>query len=68
MPSLQIGKFFDDHGLMGPWLVTPDEVGNPHDLDILCTVNGEQRQKSNTQYLIFDCFDASAHLTQSFTL
>lgn len=68
VPTFQIGKSFDTHGPMGPWLVSPDEVGNPHDLDILCTVNGEQRQKSNTQHLIFDCFEAIAHLTQSFTL
>ena len=53
---------------MGPWLVTPDEVGDPHDLDILATVNGEQRQKSNTKHLIFNCFDAIAHLSKSFTL
>jgi 2-keto-4-pentenoate hydratase/2-oxohepta-3-ene-1,7-dioic acid hydratase in catechol pathway len=68
VPTFQIGKSFDTHGPMGPWLVTPDEVGNPHDLDILCTVNGQERQKSNTKHLIFDCFDAIAHLTQSFTL
>jgi 2-keto-4-pentenoate hydratase/2-oxohepta-3-ene-1,7-dioic acid hydratase in catechol pathway len=68
VPTFQIGKSFDTHGPMGPWLVTPDEVGDPHDLDILCTVNGEERQKSNTRHLIFNCFDAIAHLTQSFTL
>ena len=68
VPTFQIGKSFDTHGPMGPWLVTPDEVGNPHDLDILCLVNGEERQKSNTKHLIFNCFDAIAHLSQAFTL
>lgn len=68
VPTFQIGKSFDTHGPMGPYLVTPDEVGNPHDLDLRCTVNGEERQSSNTKHLIFDCFDAIAHLTQSFTL
>ncbi|MFP6807319.1 MAG: fumarylacetoacetate hydrolase family protein [Pseudomonadales bacterium] len=68
VPTFQIGKSFDTHGPMGPWLVTPDEVGDPHDLDIVCTVNGEERQNSNTKHLIFDCFDAIAHLSQSFTL
>jgi 2-keto-4-pentenoate hydratase/2-oxohepta-3-ene-1,7-dioic acid hydratase in catechol pathway len=67
-PTFQIGKSFDTHGPIGPWLVTPDEVGDPHDLDIRCTVNGEERQHSNTKHLIFDCFDASAHLTQAYTL
>ena len=66
--TFQIGKSFDTHGPMGPYLVTPDEVGDPHALDIRCLVNGEVRQHSNTQHLIFDCFDAIAHLSQAFTL
>ncbi len=68
VPTFQIGKSFDTHGPMGPWLVTPDEVGDPHALDIRCLVNGEERQRSNTRHLIFDCFDAIAHLSQAFTL
>ncbi len=64
----QIGKSFDTHGPMGPYIVTPDEVGNPHALDIKCWVNGELRQSSNTKHLIFNCFDQVAHLTQAFTL
>lgn len=66
--TFQIGKSFDTHGPIGPYLVTPDEVGDPHTLDIRCLVNGEERQHSNTRHLIFDCFDAVAHLTQAFTL
>ncbi|MEZ5599044.1 MAG: fumarylacetoacetate hydrolase family protein [Pseudomonadales bacterium] len=66
--TMQIGKSFDTHGPIGPWLVTPDELGNPHELGIRCFVNGEQRQNSNTKHLIFDCFDAIAHLSQAFTL
>ncbi len=68
VPTFQIGKSFDTHGPIGPYLVTPDEVGDPHDLDIRCLVNGEERQSSNTKHLIFDCYDAIAHLTQAFTL
>ncbi|MDO8837825.1 MAG: fumarylacetoacetate hydrolase family protein [Parvibaculum sp.] len=64
----QIGKSFDTHGPIGPWIVTPDEVGDPHALDIKCWVNGELRQNSNTKHLIFNCFDQVAHLTQAFTL
>ena len=67
-PTFQIGKSFDTHGPIGPYLVTPDEVGDPHDLDIKCIVNGEERQSSNTKHLIFDCYDAIEHLTQAFTL
>jgi 2-keto-4-pentenoate hydratase/2-oxohepta-3-ene-1,7-dioic acid hydratase in catechol pathway len=64
----QIGKSFDTHGPIGPWIVTPDEVGDPHALDIKGYVNGELRQSSNTKHLIFNCFDQVAHLSQAFTL
>lgn len=66
--TFQIGKSFDTHGPIGPWIVTPDELGDPHVLDIRGLVNGEERQKSNTCNLIFDCYDQIAHLTQSFPL
>lgn len=66
--TFQIGKSFDTHGPIGPYLVTPDEAGDPHALDIRCLVNGEMRQSSNTRHLIFDCYDAIEHLTQAFTL
>jgi len=42
----------DSYSVLGPWLVTPDELGDPGDLDLEIAVNGEQRQKSNTRYLI----------------
>ena len=66
--TMQIGKSFDTHAPFGPWLVTADEVGDPHALDLRCLVNGEQRQASNTKHLVFNCFDQIAHLTQAFTL
>jgi 2-keto-4-pentenoate hydratase/2-oxohepta-3-ene-1,7-dioic acid hydratase in catechol pathway len=66
--TMQIGKSFDTHGPMGPYLVTSDEVGDPHSLELHTYVNGEERQHSNTKHLIFDCFDAIAHLSQAFTL
>lgn len=67
-PTWQMGKSFDTHGPIGPYLMTPDEIGDPHDLDIRSYVNGEVRQSSNTRNLVFDCFDAIAYLTQAFTL
>ena len=67
-PTMQIGKSFDTHAPFGPWLVTPDEVGDAHTLDLRCFVNGEKRQESNTKHLVFDCFDQIAHLTQACTL
>ncbi|MCP3854532.1 MAG: fumarylacetoacetate hydrolase family protein [Actinomycetia bacterium] len=59
-----LGKSFDTHGVMGPWIVTADEVGDPHDLEIKTMVNGEVRQHSNTKHLIFDCFELVAALSE----
>jgi 2-keto-4-pentenoate hydratase/2-oxohepta-3-ene-1,7-dioic acid hydratase in catechol pathway len=67
-PTMTMGKSFDTHGPIGPWLVTPDEVGDPHALDLRTWVNGELRQHSNTRQLIFDCFAQVEHLSTAFTL
>jgi 2-keto-4-pentenoate hydratase/2-oxohepta-3-ene-1,7-dioic acid hydratase in catechol pathway len=67
-PTMMLGKSFDTHGPLGPWIVTPDEVGDPHALDLRTWVNGELRQHSNTRELIFDCFDQVATLSTAFTL
>jgi 2-keto-4-pentenoate hydratase/2-oxohepta-3-ene-1,7-dioic acid hydratase in catechol pathway len=42
----------DTYTVLGPWLVTPDEIGEPDDLDLALCVNGETRQNSNTKYMI----------------
>jgi 2-keto-4-pentenoate hydratase/2-oxohepta-3-ene-1,7-dioic acid hydratase in catechol pathway len=42
----------DSYTVLGPWLVTADEMPNPGELDLGITVNGEVRQKSNTKYMI----------------
>lgn len=63
-----IGKSFDTHCPYGPWIVTPDEIGDPHTLGIRCLVNGEVRQNSNTKELIFNCFDQIAFLSKAMTL
>jgi ureidoglycolate lyase len=63
-----LGKSFDTHAPFGPWIVTADEVGDPHALGIRCLVNGELRQNSNTRHLVFDIFDQIAHLSQAMTL
>jgi len=54
-PELQcFRKSIDTYSVLGPWMVTPDELGDPNDLDLSITVNGELRQSSNTQYLVYD--------------
>ena len=63
-----MGKSFDTHGPIGPWIVTPDELPDPHRLALRTGVNGELRQESNTKELIFDCFALVEHLSTAFTL
>jgi len=67
-PTMTLGKSFDTHGPVGPWIVTPDEIGDPHNLDLKTFVNGELRQHSNTKNLIFDCFAQIETLSTVFTL
>jgi 2-keto-4-pentenoate hydratase/2-oxohepta-3-ene-1,7-dioic acid hydratase in catechol pathway len=47
-------KSLDTYSVLGPWLVTPDEVPDPGVLDLWLTVNGSARQRTNTRHLIFD--------------
>lgn len=66
--TFTMGKSFDTHCPLGPWIVTADEIGDPHRLRVQTWVNGEPRQDSNTKHLIFDCFDLVEHLSTAFTL
>ncbi len=66
--TMQIGKSFDTHGPLGPWLVTPDELGDPQDLRIRCLLNEEVRQDASTAEMVFDCFQQVSHLSEAFTL
>ena len=67
-PTMTMGKSWDTHCPMGPWLVTADEVPDPHCLDLKTWVNGELRQSSNTKHLIFDIDTLVEHLSTAFTL
>lgn len=63
-----LGKSFDTHGPMGPWLVTSDEINDPHNLDLKTWIDDEKRQDSNTKHMIFNCYELIAYLTQAMTL
>lgn len=63
-----MGKTFDTFCPCGPWLVTADEIPDPHALDISLTINGEVLQSSNTKNLIFRIPDLIEHLSSVFTL
>jgi len=67
-PQFTMGKSFDTHGPVGPLIVTGDELGDPHALDIQTHVNGDLRQNSNTKHLIFNCYDIVEYVTQAMTL
>ena len=58
-----LGKSFPTFSPMGPWVVSKDEVGDPHTLDIGITVSGEKLQDSNTSLLIFKIPALIAHLS-----
>ncbi len=63
-----MGKTFDTFGPMGPWIVTADEISDPHNLDIRTEINGELMQNSNTRELIFKIPELIAFLSSVFTL
>ncbi len=63
-----MGKTFDTFAPMGPWIVTAEQIPDPHDLDIQMEINGEIMQDSNTRELIFKIPDLIAFLSSVFTL
>ncbi|QSF47361.1 fumarylacetoacetate hydrolase family protein [Paenibacillus tianjinensis] len=63
-----LGKTCDKFAPIGPYLVTADEAGNPNNLRISCTVNGEMRQSSNTEDMIFHCDEIISYISQHMTL
>ena len=67
-PTFTVGKSFDTHGPIGPWIVTADEIPDPHKLALRCFVNGQLRQESNTSELIFNIWHQIAYLSTAFTI
>ena len=65
---MTLGKSFDTHGPIGPWIVTGDEIVDPHNLAISTMVNDDLRQSSNTRHLLFDCYYLVEYLSTVFTL
>lgn len=63
-----IGKSFDGACPMGPWIVTAEEIEDPHNLAIRCDVNGERKQASNTRNMIFDIPTIISTLSRGMTL
>jgi 2-keto-4-pentenoate hydratase/2-oxohepta-3-ene-1,7-dioic acid hydratase in catechol pathway len=67
-PTMMIGKSFDTCGPLGPWLVTADEISDPHNLSLKTWVDDELRQNANTSEMLFNCYEMVAYLSQAMTL
>ncbi|MBE8590928.1 fumarylacetoacetate hydrolase family protein [Pseudomonas sp. MAFF 301449] len=67
-PTWTLGKSFDTHGPIGPWIVTADEIPNPQNLSIHLSVNGELRQNSHTSQMNYSIAQQIAYLSEVMTL
>lgn len=67
-PTFTMGKSFDTHGPIGPWIVTADEIPDPQALQVRTWVNGELRQSNTTREMIHTVADQIAYLSTAFTL
>lgn len=67
-PTFTLGKSFDTHGPIGPWLTTDDEVADPLALEMVLQVNGEERQRMTTGDMIHDIYEQIAYLSCVMTL
>lgn len=62
------GKSLDTFGPIGPRIVSPEKIGDPHNLEIICRVNGQVRQHANTRRMIFKIPEILAFVSKNFTL
>jgi 2-keto-4-pentenoate hydratase/2-oxohepta-3-ene-1,7-dioic acid hydratase in catechol pathway len=67
-PTHTLGKSFDTHGPIGPWICTPDELSDVNNLSLKTFVNGELRQDGNSSELIYRFDEMLAELSAVFTL
>jgi 2-keto-4-pentenoate hydratase/2-oxohepta-3-ene-1,7-dioic acid hydratase in catechol pathway len=67
-PTMIMGKGFDTHAPFGPWLTTPDEIGDVAQLGLTCHVNGVQMQNGRVGDMIFNVPQMIAHLSAAMTL
>lgn len=67
-PTWTLGKSFDTHGPLGPWITTSDEIENAEDLEIKLTVDGKVRQHARTNDLIYSIAQQIEYLSTVMTL
>ena len=62
------GKSFDGSNVLGPWIVTPDELGDPQSLSVVVRVNGDLRATGNTAGMLFSFEEILAYASQGETI
>ncbi|MEE1670792.1 fumarylacetoacetate hydrolase family protein [Streptomyces sp. WAC07094] len=67
-PGMVVSKSFDTHGPIGPWIVTPDEIGDPLDLRLRTYVSDDLRQDGHTADMLYDLYEQVPYLSSAFTL
>ena len=67
-PTMTMGKSWDTHGPIGPWLVTADEVADPQKLHIRTWVDGDLRQDASTELMITGVYELISFMSTAFTL
>ena len=63
-----VGKWFDGSAPLGPEIVTADEIGDPHELNLRLSLNGDVMQSGNTRQMIFDIPETIAYISSVLTL
>lgn len=66
--TMTLGKSFNTTGPIGPWIVTDDEVADPHALTLRMLVNGKLRQEISTGEMVFNIYEQIAYLSTVMTL
>ena len=66
--TMTLGKSFNTTGPIGPWIVTDDEVADPHALNLRMRVNGKVRQEISTGEMVFNIYEQIAYLSSVMTL
>ncbi|CAN5377560.1 fumarylacetoacetate hydrolase family protein [soil metagenome] len=67
-PTMMLGKSFNTTGPIGPWIVTDDEVVDPHALSMRMLINGVEKQAAVTGEMIFNIYEQIAYLSTVMTL
>lgn len=67
-PQVAPGKNWEDSGMLGPWITTADEAGDPADMTVVTRVNGEERQHGHTGDLVFSVAFLVSYISTFITL